>query len=208
MKKYILGNGGHAKEVYEQVFLHNNTPSQFGGFIVMNDNKAVLINKEGIEPFTYPEDSAFILGTGQKYWRTKFLEHFFAYYDINAKHFPNFISSTSYISQTSSMGIGNYLCAYTTINADAKLGNFNLLNCYSSMFHDSSIEDYNVLSPYSTLLGFASAINNNFLGAGATVSPKIAIGSHNTISAGEYLFDNMGDREFFKSGIISEKPTK
>lgn len=206
MKKYILGNGGFAKEVHEQVFLYNNTPAQFGGFIVIDNNKALLINKNGIEPFTYPEDSAFILGTGQKYWRTKFLEHFFAYYDINAKHFPNFISSISYVSHISSIGIGNYLCPYTTINANAKLGNFNLLNCYSSMFHDSSIEDYNILSPYSTLLGFATAENSNFLGAGATVTPKVTIGSDNTLSAGEYLFDNMGNREFFKSGIISEKP--
>ena len=78
-KTYILGNGGYAQEVFEQIFLRN-VISNFGGFIILKDNKAFLIGDEGVAPFTYPKESAFILGTGNKAWRQLFIEHFLKYY--------------------------------------------------------------------------------------------------------------------------------
>jgi acetyltransferase-like isoleucine patch superfamily enzyme len=55
-------------------------------------------------------------------------------------------------------------------------------------------------------MGFAKIGDDNFLGANVTITPKVLIGNDNTISAGECVFDNMNDREFFQSGIIRKKP--
>ena len=41
-----------------------------------------------------------------------------------------------------------------------------------------------------------------------TVTSKTNIGNDNTISSGEHLFEDMGNRQFFKHGIITEKPSK
>jgi hypothetical protein len=49
-KTYILGNGGYAQEVFEQIFLRN-VISNFGGFIILKDNKAFLIGDEGSSTF-------------------------------------------------------------------------------------------------------------------------------------------------------------
>jgi hypothetical protein len=48
-KTYILGNGGYAQEVFEQIFLRN-VISNFGGFIILKGNKAFLIGDEGVAP--------------------------------------------------------------------------------------------------------------------------------------------------------------
>jgi acetyltransferase-like isoleucine patch superfamily enzyme len=204
-KTYILGNGGYAQEVFEQIFLRN-VINNFGGFIILKDNKAFLIGDEGVAPFTYPKESAFILGTGNKAWRQLFIEHFLKYYPKTITHWPNAIATNAYISLSSQMGIGNVFNCFASVNANSVIGNFNIFNVYSSSTHDNSIGNNNIISPYCGIMGFAKIGDDNFLGANVTITPKVLIGNDNTISAGECVFDNMNDREFFQSGIIRKKP--
>jgi UDP-3-O-[3-hydroxymyristoyl] glucosamine N-acyltransferase len=203
-KTYILGNGGFAKEIFEQIFLQDKNYS-FGGFIILKDKKAYLINDQGITPFTYEATASFVLGTGHKKWKSAFIEHFSRYYEKTIKHFPNIISSKAYVSHTSSMGIGNVLCAFSLINANAQIGSFNTINVYASINHDCIIGDNNILSPYASILGYCKVGDNNFLAAKAVITPTISIKDGNTISAGEVVFDDMANREFFQSGIITKK---
>lgn len=205
-KTYILGQGGFAYELYEQIFL-DNFFYDFGGFIVLKDNKAFVFNdKEGSREFDYNTDSQFILGTGTKKWRTTFLTHFLEKYPATLEHFPNVCSKQSYISRISKMGIGNVFCAFSLVNANAQLGNFNMFNVYASIHHDCILGSYNILSPHATVLGNCKVGDLNFFGSHATLVPKAAIGNDNTISSLECVFDNLGDREFFQSGVIYKKP--
>ena len=64
----------------------------------------------------------------------------------------------------------------------------------------------NVLLPQSQILGDSSMEDNNVLASSAVVVTKIKMGSENTISAGEVLFDNLENRKFFQSGYIVDKP--
>lgn len=201
---YILGNGGFAQEIFEQFFMKEN--AQFGGFIILKEQKAYLINTDGINLFSYPKDASFIIGTGNKKWRREFIEHFTQHYEKNIKHFPNAISSHAYISSMSMMGIGNVFCPFSLVNANANIGSFNNFNIYSTISHDCVMGDNNVLSPYSGLMGYAKAGNENFLGTNSIITPKVTIKDENTISAGEIVFDDMGTRQFFQSGVIYNKP--
>ena len=70
-KTYILGNGGYAQEVFEQIFLRN-VISNFGGFIILKDNKAFLIGDEGVAPFTYPKGFVFFISLFTYIYRTFF----------------------------------------------------------------------------------------------------------------------------------------
>lgn len=205
---YILGHGGFAHEIYEQFFARS-TGMLFGGFIVLNNNKAIIFSDtHGATEFTYPENVAFILGTGDKRWRNRFLQHFLARYPATEEYFPSMYSDHAYISKIARIGIGNVFCPFSLVNADAQIGNFNLFNTYSSIYHDCVLGNYNILSPYAAILGYCKVGNSNFFSAHTTITPKTTIGDDNTISSGECVFDNLANREFFQSGVTYKKPVK
>ena len=202
---YILGNSGFAYELFEQIFLHQKTDKIFGGFIVLKDNKAILISDKGTEPFTYSIEAKFILGTGNKKWRNIFIEHFLKYYKADINHFPNVLAKSTHISKLSAIGIGNVFCSFSMLNGTAIVGNFNLFNVYSTASHNSALGDYNIFCPKSSAMGNTTMKDFNFLAAGATICPSISIGSHNILSAGEYLLEDMKDKQFFQSGLVTDK---
>lgn len=203
MKTYIMGNGGFAQEVFAQIVVPNGY--EFGGFLLLKDNKAQLIDEEGINPFSYPKEACFILGTGNKRWRRQFLDHFLQYYERSIRHFPNVTARSAFIASTAKLGIGNVFCEFSLINATAEVGDFNNFNCYASVHHDCILGDNNVLSPYSGIMGYCEVGNENFLGVGTHIIPKMIIGNENTLSAGETLFEDMEDRQFFQSGLVMDK---
>jgi len=206
-KLYILGNGGYAQECFEQ-FVLSGVIKDFGGFIVLKNDKAVLMNEEGVVDFTYPDDASFMLGTGHRKWRKEFLNHMFEHYEKDVNHFPNIIANEAHLSQTSTLGIGNVLNCYAMTNANASIGDFNLLNCYSSVHHDVKMGSYNIFTTYATVLGYCTVGDDNWLGNGTTITSKTNIGDDNTLSSGEHLFDDMSTRQFFRHGVITNKPEK
>jgi len=205
-KIYILGNGGFAQEIFEQVILGHAVKEEFGGFIILKDGEAILIGDEGAVAFSYPEDARFILGTGNKYWRRRFLSHFTTHYQKTLQHFPNVEAPYAHVSKIATMGIGNVFMNFALINANAEIGDFNMLYSYSSIHHDSVVGSNNVLSPYAGLMGYIKMEDENFLGVGTHITPKCKVGNENTLSAGETLFEDMGDRQFFQHGLVLDKP--
>ena len=207
---YILGAGNFAQEVYSEVFLQGNA-SQFGkfqGYIYLSKlNNPILIDEEENEiGFNFPKDAAFVLATGVKKWRQKFIDDLTSVYPVTEEYFPNVQSHSANISPMASIGIGNVFLWNTLVRANANIGNFNLLNAASIVHHDVKLGFNNVLLPQSQILGDSSMGDNNLLASSAVVVPKVKMGNDNTISAGEVLFDNLENRKFFQSGYIVDKP--
>jgi len=205
MKTYILGNSGFAREIFEQIFLRNHK-SNFGGFIILNNDKPFVIDSDGSKEFDYNDDSCFVLGTGNKKWRKTFIDHFKSHYPLTSTYFPTFCAEDAHISKMSVLGIGNVFCSFSLTNANAEVGDFNCFNIYSTISHDCVMGSHNIISPYAGIMGYCKVGNHNFIGTHSTITPKLTIGNDNTISAGECLFDNMQDRQFFGSGVIYNKP--
>lgn len=205
MKTYILGNSGFAREIFEQIFIrdHNN---RFGGFIILNGDKPFVIGSDGSYEFEYPSDSSFVLGTRNKRWRKLFIDHFKQHYPLSSTYFPTFCANDAHISKMSILGVGNIFCSFSMTNANAEVGDFNCFNVYSTVSHDCVVQDNNIISPYAGIMGSCTVGSNNFLGTHSTITPKLTIGNDNTISAGECLFDNLTDRQFFQSGVVYNKP--
>ena len=207
---YILGAGNFAQEVYSEVFLQGNASDHglFGGYIYISKlDNTILIDLENNEKgFAYPKDACFILATGVKKWRQKFIEIFTKKYPINEEHFPNVWSDSANISPLASYGVGNVFLWNTLVRANAEMGNFNLMNAASIVHHNVKLGFNNVLLPQSQILGDSSMGDNNVLASSSVVVTKISMGNDNTVSAGEVVFDNMSDRKFFQSGIIIDKP--
>ena len=206
-KTYLLGNSGYAQECFAQ-FVLGGVIKDFGGFLILKNNKLILINEEGVDDFKYPDKSAFVLATRQPVWRNKFLEHLFKIYEKDINHFPNIVSNEAYLAQTSRLGVGNVLNCFAMINANTEIGNFNLLNCYASLHHDVKIGDHNIFATYATALGYNNVGDNNWLDSSATVTQRTNIGNNNTLSSGEHLFDDMNDGQLFQHGLIIENVSK
>jgi acetyltransferase-like isoleucine patch superfamily enzyme len=203
MKLYILGNGGFAHEIFEQVFLQTYR-DDFGGFITLKGDEAFVISEAGVELFSFPSYAQFILGVTDKKSRDNFLQILAPHYEITRQHFPNISASDAHISKLAIMGIGNVFCSFSMLNANACIGNFNCVNMYASISHNCVVGDYNTLSPYAGIMGYCTIGNNNFLGPHSTIVSKVRIGNENMINAGECLFDDMTTKELFQSGIITK----
>ena len=207
---YILGAGNFAQEVYSEVFLLVNASSygHFEGYIHFSKlDNAILTDVEGkSKGFTYPKEASFVLATGVKKWRQKFIEIFTKKYPLDEEHFPNVMSDSTNISPLAVYGLGNVFLWNTLVRANAEIGNFNLLNAASIVHHDVQLGFNNVLLPQSQILGDSRMGDNNVLASSAVVVTKIIMGNNNTVSAGEVVFDNISDRKFFQSGIIIDKP--
>ena len=204
-KIYILGNGGFAQEIFEQIILAHAVKETFGGFIILKNDEAILIGEEGSHKFDYPASARFILGTGNKYWRRNFIDKFTSMYQINQWHFPNIEAPYAHVSKTSSMGVGNLFMNFSLINGNADIGDFNMVYSYSSIHHDTVVGNNNVLSPYAGIMGYCKVGHENFLGTGTHLTPKVTIGNENTLSAGETVFDDMENRQFFQHGLVLDK---
>lgn len=202
---YILGNGGFAHELFEQLFVSNNDYT-FSGFIILKDDKPFVINEHGSNEFSYPANASFIVGTHNKYWRKILIEHFTSKYEQSIQHFPNVKAKDSHVSSFASLGIGNVFCSFSLINYNAVIGNFNCISAHSTISHGCYVGDHNIVSPYAGIMENCKVKHYNFFGTHSTVTPKLDIGSNNTISAGECLFDDLNDNEFFQSGIVYKKP--
>ena len=185
-KTYILGNGGFAQEVFEQIFLSGPGNLDFGGFIIIKKEKAHVINDDGVKLFNYDKNSSFIIGTSNYEWRKIFINHITRLYEINATHFPNVQAYNSHISGTSMQGVGNLFLCFSMMNANADIGNFNTFGCYSSVHHDTSVGDNNYFATY------ASAV------------PCRKIGDNNVLQPGEVLYEDMEDNEILSSGVVHD----
>lgn len=204
MNLYILGNGGYANELFDQLFLEKNNYT-FQGFIIMKDDKAFVITDLGISPFNYSKNASFILGTQNLLWRTIFINHLSNYYELSNKHFPNIISNKAHVSKTSILGIGNSFSPFSSINGITIIGNFNIFSNYSSIYNNCTIGNYNILGPYASIMRNCDIEDNNILNANCVITEKITVGSENIVGASECVFDNLNSKELFQSGIVMRK---
>lgn len=206
MKTYILGNGGFAQELFESVFIANSQHT-FSGFIILQNDKAFVISEHGLEPFTNDKDAAFIVGTQNLIWRSKFISYFTELYDVNKKHFPN-IHSKAHVSKTAILGVGNVFAPFSSVNGIAQVGNFNSFSTYSSINNRSKIGNNNILGSYAGIMNKCCIGDNNVFQPNSIITEQITVGNYNMISAGECVFDDISDQQLFQSGIIMKKPNK
>ena len=198
---YILGKGGFAVSL-ARWFKHSNT--SFKGFISLDSDMPMLFSIDGsVKPFDYVSDAEFILGTSNTAWRIRFLKHLSEYYPISTSYFPNIVLTDTVFY--TDIGVGNLIMPYSTLENRSSLKNFNLINLYSSISYETVLGNNNTIDISANILQRTSIGNNNFIGSKACVTQNLRIGSDNTIDIGECLFDDMRDKEVFRSGVITNK---
>lgn len=184
MELYIIGCGGHAKQIID-AFESKNI--KITGFF--DDSKTGTFRNykiygkiSDIEKYS---DITLFNAIGDNKVRKNICDKYNMYTYINCIH------DRAYVSRDVVMGYGNYVGPNATINPDTKIGNFNIFNYNSCIGHDTIIGDYNHFAPSSCLTGWISIGNNNFICANSTIIPKIIMKDNIVLGAGSTLIKDV-----------------
>ena len=183
---YILGAGGHSKQVID-ILLEQDSQYRVAG--VFDDAKeigslyyrgVVVLGDTGAAQEYLDKDGTAMLfcGIGDNATRRRVVGKF------DRTRFVNVVASNSCVSGTVVVGRGNYIGRFASVSADTCLGDFNILNDGCCVTHDVYMGHFNHLCPHGVLGGGVSVGDGNLIGTGATVNPRVRVLSYNTIGAG------------------------
>jgi len=174
----IIGAGGHALEVLNELKQANQSISAFYDEINVNVNELFGIpvyhelNQLPMEPF--------VLGVGGPTLRRKLYEQF-------CGHRPpaSVISSSAQVSEFGvQLGSGLNLMHHVYIGPNVILGDGTLVNAKSSIHHDSKIGSFCEICIGVSIAGRCKIGNEVFIGMGALILPGVTIGDQAIIGAG------------------------
>lgn len=188
MKMVIVGAGGHALEVFDELIcLDSELKSQ--EIICYDKDFSKLSFKGNIRVF-HTEDELrrdvsgsflFCLGIGNSQIRKKminFLE------EIGGTYFP--IRSKNSIVSDSSYGSYDAL-NQSFIGPEVKIGLGSLINVGAKIHHEVSLGDFVEIGPGALILGNATIGDFTQIGAGAIILPGVQVGENCKIGAGSVV---------------------
>jgi sugar O-acyltransferase (sialic acid O-acetyltransferase NeuD family) len=189
MKKSLIGNGGHAKEVMIQMnqkldcfvddkYIDSNTlplskfdPNLYEVMICVSDTKS---RNEIIKRL--PKETKFF----------SFIHHTALLLDDNIE-----------------IGEGSFIGAYSVITTNIKIGKHSILNRHCQIGHDTEIGDFLTMMPGSVISGNCNIGDRVYFGTNASVREKINICDDVTIGLNSGVVKNITD-----PGIYGGVPCK
>lgn len=174
----IIGAGGHASEVLNELKLANHSISAF------YDEINVHVNELFGFPVYHQLDElpleAFVLGVGGPTLRRKLYEQF-----CGQRTPASVISSSAQVSEFGvQLGSGLNLMHHVYIGPNVILGDGTLVNAKSSIHHDSNIGSFCEICIGVSIAGRCTIGNQVFIGMGAQILPGLNIGDQAIIGAG------------------------
>jgi sugar O-acyltransferase (sialic acid O-acetyltransferase NeuD family) len=190
MKKYILGAGGFAKEVYFLLNTIYKNDINFVGFIdhvsgeiIIGKIKfPVISEKIFFEDNKSNNDIEIFIGIGNPSILINSLEKFKFF------KFPNLIHpTTNFNNNFNDIGKGNIICAGCNFTVNITINDFNVINLSTTIGHDTKIGSYNIINPGSNISGNVDIGDLNLIGTNSTILQNLKIVNNNIIGAGSLL---------------------
>lgn len=189
-KIFLVGGGGHANSCIDVILSHghfeiagftdqykNAAISSFGYPYLGNDDQFEELIKLGF-------CAAICLGQIKNVdLRVNIYEKL---YRCNA-HLPVIKASTSYVSESATLGEGTMVFHNSVVNVGAKIGANCIINTSAIIEHGCYIGAHTHIAPHATILGDASIGESCFIGANAIIFPSVKIPSNSVISAGAII---------------------
>lgn len=182
---YILGAGGHAKEVY---FLADRIGKwNIKGMLDLKADKPIIIASKEIPVFPESildklncENVCLVIGIAGS---VNILKKMVSSY-CQKFEFPNLIDpSVVSCLENIEIGVGNVIAPNNTITTALKIGSYNVFNIGSIVHHDVIIGDYNIFGPSVNISGGVEIGDYNYFGVKSTVLQYLKIGNNNLIGA-------------------------
>lgn len=178
MKKVLIGNGGHAREVMAQmgVKLDRFVDDQYV------DEETFPISKLD------PEKHAVMIAVADSKDR----------FDIAQRlpkgiQFFNFIHPTALIMDNVEIGEGSFIGAYSILTTNIKIGKHAILNRGNHIGHDCRIGDYFSAMPGAIVSGNVTIYSLVYMGNNSSIREKLSIHSLATIGMNSAVVKNIED---------------
>ena len=178
MKKVLIGNGGHAREVMAQMGLK---------LIRFVDDEFVDEDSLPISQFD-PTKHAVMVAIANSKDR----------YDMVQKlpketQFFTFIHPTALIMGDVEIGEGSFIGAYSILTTNIKIGKHAILNRGNQIGHDCRIGNYFSAMPGSIVSGNVTIYGLVYMGTNSSISEKLSIHSLSTIGMNSAVIKNIED---------------
>ena len=180
MKKALIGNGGHAREVLSQI--GKNLPC----FV---DDEYVTENTLPLSSFD-PKKYKIIVAIGDPLERKKIISKL----PKNTKYFT-FIHPSAQIldKKTITIGLGSFIGANSILTTNISIGEHTILNRGNQIGHDTKIGDFLSAMPGSIVSGNCNLGDCVYLGTNSSIREKINICDNVTIGLGSGVVKNISE---------------
>lgn len=165
MEKVLIGAGGSAREIKQQMELENIK------FFV--DDKYWQNNSDNIYPLSKfdPEKYQCLITLGNPEERFNITKRM----PSNTKYF-SFVHHTALVMDSNvEIGIGSFIGAYSILTTKIKIGKHSILNRANHIGHDSTCGDFLSMMPMSVISGNCNIGNSFYIGTNSSVREKIIV---------------------------------
>jgi sugar O-acyltransferase (sialic acid O-acetyltransferase NeuD family) len=166
MKKVLIGNGGHVREVMAQMGVN---------LLRFVDDQYVDNNTLPLSQFDPTKYVAMVAIANSK-----------DRYDITQRlpketQFFTFIHPTALLMDDIEIGEGSFIGAYSILTTNIKLGKHTILNRGNHIGHDCRIGDYFSAMPGSIVSGNVTIHDLVYMGNNSSIREKLSVHSLSTI---------------------------
>jgi len=187
----IVGAGGHAKCVYECLYLHghlvygffDDDPVKKGQEVI--NGKVVISNPEEI--LKNEEIDAIFIALGDNRQRMAKYEFF----EARGYKCPNAIHIKAYQSPFAEIGKGNFIMTSAVLNPGSSIGNYCIVNTGATVGHDCRLENGVQIGPGVNIAGGSLLQEGVFVGIGAKIGPNVSIGAWSVVGAGAVVLQDV-----------------
>jgi sugar O-acyltransferase (sialic acid O-acetyltransferase NeuD family) len=192
---YILGAGGHAKEVY---FLAERIGKwNIKGMLDIRAADPIIIAGKEIPVYSESsldelngENVCLVIGIAGS---VKVLKKMVTRYRGKFE-FPNLIDPSLVSCQENIVvGVGNVISPNNTITTSLKIGSYNVFNIGGVVHHDVVIGNYNIFCPSVNVSGGVEIGDSNYFGVKSTILQNIKIGNKNIIGGASLVINDIED---------------
>lgn len=183
MRIAIFGYGGHAKEVYHSLSLHQKSECEF----FVDDNYTNEFTKP-ISEFD-PESYSMIVAVANSQERKKIVERL----PKNTKYFTFIHPTAQIIDPDVEIGEGSYIGVNSIITTNIKIGKHSILNRGNQVGHDSIIGDYFSAMPGAIVSGNVVIGESVYMGNNSSIREKITICDNVTIGLNSGVVKNINE---------------
>jgi sugar O-acyltransferase (sialic acid O-acetyltransferase NeuD family) len=187
MKKAVIGNGGHAREVQAQMGI------KMSCFV---DDKYLTEDTLPISSFD-PLEYEIMVAVGDSNQRSEIVKKL----PKETKYF-SFIHPTSLLMNEVTVGEGSFIGAYSIITTNVILGKHVILNRGVQIGHDCLIGDYFSAMPNTIVSGNVTIDEKVYVGTNSSIKEKIKITNDVIIGLNSGVIHNIN-----KSGTYVGTPS-
>ena len=178
MKKVLIGNGGHAREVMAQMGVN---------LLRFVDDQYVNSDTLPLSQFDPTEHIAMVAVSNSK-----------DRFDIVQKipketQFFTFIHPTALIMGDVEIGEGSFIGAYSILTTNIKIGKHAILNRGNHIGHDCEIGDYFSAMPGAIVSGDVKIYDCVYMGSNSSIREKLSIHSLCTVGMNAAVVRNIED---------------